>query len=111
MGSSKAGGKAAAGDDHPPGSRGASEGATSPLGAQTRPSGGAADPSAPGRGSLRTGFKNEAGPEWRALTAQHRAIVGEPCARCGALAVELALEAGGYACRECGWTPKGAKDV
>lgn len=31
----------------------------------------------------------EAGRAWRAQTTRHRALVGEPCPRCGALAVEL----------------------
>lgn len=46
-----------------------------------------------------------AGELWREQTARHRALVGEPCPRCGALAVELDLD--GYACRApgCGWRP------
>lgn len=49
----------------------------------------------------------DAAREWLAASAAHRAIVGDPCARCGALRVDLDPAAGGYRCSECGWQPEG----
>ncbi len=68
------------------------------------------------RGSRPAGHER-AGAEWLEETARYRAMLGEPCSKCGALAVELVrlrtVRAAGqpdgirseYECAECGHAP------
>lgn len=89
----------AAGTQGPPGPGSAHPG-TDPTAAP--------DPPPPsGAASLRASRPSgheAAAAAWVAASEAHRRMAGEPCARCGALAVELAGSAG-YRCGECGYVP------
>lgn len=67
----------------------------------------APDPPPPsGAASLRASRPSgheAAGRDWRDQTERHRALVGEPCPRCGACSV--VLERSGYVCAACRWRP------